>query len=106
MKPTTLILLSLLYLAACKNPKVDVSVDDNRADTTLVDTLADVPEASPPVDSATMMQAWIAYATPGDMHKWMAKTNGSWTGDVSSWMDADQPPMKSTATATYKMDLN
>ncbi len=49
-------------------------------------------------DSAAMMKAWQEFATPGDMHKWMEKTNGTWEAEVSSWMAPDAPPMKSKST--------
>lgn len=52
----------------------------------------------PPPDSATMMKAWEAFATPGDMHKWMANTNGTWKAEVSQWMDPAAPPTKTKAT--------
>jgi hypothetical protein len=57
-------------------------------------------DATPPAmpDTAAMNKAWMAFATPGDMHKWMEKTNGTWEGEVSSWMAADAPPMKNKAT--------
>jgi hypothetical protein len=56
--------------------------------------------APPPMDSAAMMKAWMDFATPGAMHKWMEKTNGTWVCDsVSQWgMDPSAPPMKSKAT--------
>ncbi len=33
-----------------------------------------------PVDSATATKAWIEYATPGEMHKMLAKSDGNWSG--------------------------
>ena len=53
--------------------------------------------ATPP-DSAAMMKAWQDFATPGDMHKWMEKTNGTWEAEVSQWMDPAAPPTKTKAT--------
>ena len=57
-------------------------------------------------DSATMMQNWMAYATPGEPHKMLAKSNGTWTGDMTMWMAPGAPPQKMTGTATYKMILD
>jgi hypothetical protein len=54
------------------------------------------PKAMP--DTAAMNKAWMEFATPGAMHKWMEKTNGTWEGEVSSWMAPDAPPTKSKAT--------
>lgn len=57
------------------------------------------------VDSATMIKNWQAYMTPGEEHKLMASWNGTWTGEVSMWENADAPPTKSTSTAINKMIL-
>ena len=61
---------------------------------------------SPPAeyDSAAMMKAWEAFMTPGDMHKLMAKWDGTWDGEVTAWMGPE--PSKSTATVTNKMAMN
>jgi hypothetical protein len=56
-------------------------------------------------DEAAMMKAWMDFMTPGDMHKWMAKSDGTWSGDVNSYMDPTNP-MKSKATVTSKMIYN
>lgn len=44
--------------------------------------------------------------TPGDMHKWMARTSGTWTADVNSYTADVAVPITSTATSTYKMLYN
>ena len=41
--------------------------------------------------------------TPGDVHKMIAASNGTWNEDVTIWMAPDAPPSKSTATAENKM---
>ncbi|MCP9750115.1 DUF1579 domain-containing protein [Ferruginibacter sp. HRS2-29] len=61
------------------------------------------PKAEP--DSATKMKNWMAYSTPGDMHKMMASWNGEWTGEVSMWMDPAAPPEKATIKTQNKMLL-
>ncbi|RXK87433.1 DUF1579 domain-containing protein [Filimonas effusa] len=58
-----------------------------------------------PVDSATEMKAWQEYATPGASHEALAKSNGSWNGEVTMWHSADGAPMSSKATITNKMIL-
>ncbi|HXH17759.1 MAG TPA: DUF1579 domain-containing protein, partial [Chitinophagales bacterium] len=63
------------------------------------------PEAAPPMDSAAMMKAWQEYATPGEMHAMLAKSDGVWNADVTMWMNPDAPPAKSTATVTNRMIL-
>jgi hypothetical protein len=83
---------------------------NNEADKTSsvnTDTVATMPEkttadkieaAATPPDSAAMVKAWQEFATPGSMHKWMGKTNGTWEAEVSQWMAPDAPPVKSKAT--------
>jgi Protein of unknown function (DUF1579) len=64
---------------------------------------------APPMDSAgmaAMMKAWEDFKTPGDMHKWMAKWNGTWEGEVTQWMDPAAPPVKAKATNVSSMALN
>ncbi len=108
MKTTTHILLGfLIFIIACKNPNADKENVTVTADSTKTDTMADMDNVKVvEVDSATMMKAWMDFMTPGDMHKWMAKSAGTWTGEVSTWMDPSAPPMKSTATIVHKMAMN
>lgn len=55
------------------------------------------------VDSATMMQKMMDYGKVGPVHEMIAKSNGTWTGEVTMWMDPKAPPQKSTATVVNKM---
>jgi Protein of unknown function (DUF1579) len=48
--------------------------------------------------SADPMKAWQDFMTPGSMHKWLEKTNGTWEAEVSQWMDPAAPPTKTKAT--------
>ena len=63
------------------------------------------PIAEQPLDSATQMKLWIAYATPGDAHKMMAAETGTWNCDMTFWEEANGKPSKSTSTANVKMIL-
>ena len=56
-------------------------------------------------DSAAMKK-YMDYMTPGDMHKMLATTDGTWSDDVVMWMAPGQPPMKSTSIAEAKMILS
>jgi hypothetical protein len=56
-----------------------------------------------PVDSATMMKNWMAYSTPGEMHKMMAGWDGTWDGDITMWHAPGAPPETSKGTAVNKM---
>ena len=50
------------------------------------------------------MKAWQDYMTPGDVHKMLASSDGTWNEDITMWMDPANPT-KSTATAENKMIL-
>jgi hypothetical protein len=45
------------------------------------------------------MKAWQDYMTPGDMHKMIASSDGTWNEDITMWMAHGQPPTMSTAIA-------
>jgi hypothetical protein len=99
MKQITLtIFAASLFLFACNNngEKADAPEADS-SKTTEQPVAKDAAPAAMP-DTAAMNKAWMAFATPGNMHKWMEKTNGTWEGEVSSWMAPEAPPMKSKAT--------
>ncbi|HMJ46103.1 MAG TPA: DUF1579 domain-containing protein [Ferruginibacter sp.] len=68
------------------------------------DKMAETPSA--PMDSAAMMKAWQAYMTPGEEHKMLAKSNGTWVEEITMWMDPNAPAQKSTAIAENRMILN
>ena len=63
-------------------------------------------EAWVPVDSATAMKSMMEYGTPGEPHKMLAKSNGTWTGEVTMWMAPDAPPSTSKMTMTNKMIMD
>lgn len=50
-------------------------------------------------------KAWMIYMTPGKYHEMLAKDNGTWTEDLTMWMDPAAPPTKSTATCENMMIL-
>lgn len=56
-------------------------------------------------DQEAAMKAWTAYMTPGDMHSFMAKSNGVWTTEMTMWMDPKSDPIKSTGSCTNTMLL-
>lgn len=56
----------------------------------------------PVVDSATMMKNWMAYSTPGDVHKMIESWDGTWADQVSSWYSPGAPPEISKSTAINK----
>lgn len=51
------------------------------------------------------MKAMMAYATPGDIHKMMAKSVGTWDAAISMWMQPNAAPMNSTGELKNEMIL-
>jgi Protein of unknown function (DUF1579) len=98
MKQKLITFCAVAFLfAACKNEK---KTDGEKKETPSAENKMENTDVKPAatMDSAAMMKAWTDFATPGDMHKWMAKTNGTWEGEVSQWgMDPSAPPMKEKA---------
>lgn len=70
---------------------------------TAATTPAETSTPAAPLDSATMMKNWMAYSTPGDMHKLMASWDGTWAGDITMWHAPGAPPETSKGTAVNKM---
>jgi len=51
------------------------------------------------------MKAMMAYATPGDIHKMMAKSVGTWSAAITMWMQPNAAPMNSTGEMKNEMIL-
>ena len=47
----------------------------------------------------------MEYATPGNNHKMLAKMEGTWSANITFWMQPGAPPMTTTATAVNEMIL-
>jgi hypothetical protein len=103
---TNTICVAMLCTAiACNDASKTDEKTSTATDTSATSTTPVVDQTPKPEDSAAMMQKWIAYMTPGEMHAMLAKSDGVWSADVTSWMTPDAPPNKSTGTATNKMIL-
>lgn len=101
MKRFTITLCAACIIVfSCNDTKTDDTSASADSATTATDTSAAI---TPPMDSAAMMQAWQAYMTPGSVHEMLAKSNGTWEGDVTMWMEPGKPPIKSKATTVNKM---
>ncbi len=50
-------------------------------------------------------KAWMEYMTPGPMHEMLAKSEGSWNEEVTSWMAPGAPPTVSAGRSENKMIL-
>lgn len=102
MKKTLITICSAtMLLFACNSNNADNTKDVSK-DTTATST-ENKDEKWVPVDSATAMKAWMDFATPGEAHKALAKSDGNWTCETTMWMEADKPPMTSTGESTNKM---
>ncbi len=93
-----------LCFAACKNEtKEPMPTDSSMAIDSVAFEEPETPEV--PMDSVAMQKAWEEYATPGEPHKMMADEVGSWTNEMTFWMDPNGEPTKATSNAEIKMIL-
>jgi hypothetical protein len=100
---TFTICAAAFLLASCSDEKKpDEAI---KAEPTVSSTTDSKPKEEPwvAVDSATGMKNWMAYATPGEPHKMLAKSNGTWNGEITMWMAPDSPAVTSKATMVNKM---
>jgi hypothetical protein len=51
------------------------------------------------------MKAAMAYMTPGDVHKMLAKDSGTWEGAITMWEKPGAPPITMNAEAKFEMIL-
>ncbi|MBS1660458.1 MAG: DUF1579 domain-containing protein [Bacteroidetes bacterium] len=51
------------------------------------------------------MKAMMAYANPGPIHQMLAKSVGTWKGDITTWMQPGAPPMTTAGETTNQMIL-
>ncbi|CAA7196496.1 DUF1579 domain-containing protein [Chryseobacterium potabilaquae] len=82
-------------LVACDKVKMDVKTSEKTEST--------AKEEWKPVDSATATKAWMDYAAPGEVHKMLAKSDGTWTGETTMWMEEGGKPIVSASECTNKM---
>jgi hypothetical protein len=96
----TLLLISCNNSGDTKENKTDTSANSTMSSTT---TEPKKDEPWVPVDSATEMKAMMDYATPGDMQKMLAASNGTWNEETTWWHNEGAPAQKSTGTAVNTM---
>jgi hypothetical protein len=105
MKQFILITCLSVALMSCggnEDKTTTTSTTDSLANSN-ADTSMSTSAPETPVDSATMMKNWQAYATPGSMHQMMSKWDGTWTGKVIMWHAPGAPADSSDGTAINKM---
>jgi Protein of unknown function (DUF1579) len=103
MKRITLTICTVAILFAACNSETK---SDTAKDTTAVKEVTIKEEPWVPIDSATSMKAMMEAATPGEPHKMLASSTGTWNAEVSMWMSPDAPPATSKGTATNKMVMD
>jgi len=97
MKNLLTILSAALLLTACEKGKTAAAAGSDKTDSTAASS------EWKPVDSATAIKAWMEYSTPGEMQKMLAKSDGTWTGETTMWMENGAKPMMSKSEETNKM---
>ena len=104
MRKTALILPFLAAaIISCNSTTTTDTTKKTDSTTVAAAPAKDTTAPAPAMDSATMAKNAMAYMAPGDMHKLLASVTGTWTEDMTMWMDASKPPMKSMATCEIKM---
>jgi len=106
MKRITLTICTAFILFACNNDKKDEQTKTDKDTTKTASVEMKKDQAWIPIDSAMMDKGWKEAMTLGEPHKMLAKSNGTWRGDVTMWMADGAPPMKSTTTAVNTMIFN
>lgn len=99
MKKIFLALTALtVAFTACEN----AATGDNKKDSTGAAAKTDAaPEKELSQDE--MMAKWMEYATPGEMHKMLAKDAGNWDYVMLSKMHPDSAEISEKGTSTVKM---
>ena len=64
----------------------------------------EMPEMTP--EQMAEMKAYLAAGTPGDAHRALAASAGSYDLVLKSWSDPKAPPMESIGSATRSMVLD
>lgn len=104
MKHFILVACLSAALISCSNDKT--KKDETKvaiATDTTSSTTSNTANPAAPLPDSVQMKNWKAYATPGDMHKLMAKWNGTWTGKILMWMKPGGPADSTTGTSVNKM---
>lgn len=109
MKRTLLILsAATLLFTACNNEvKSDTAANDDSSKSKTADASMTSNDPAPvKMSREEMDKAWMENMTPGEMHKVIASTNGTWDCDITHWMGIDSTPMKSKGTTVSKSAFN
>lgn len=97
--------IAAILFTACNNENKTGQTETIPVKDSVKDEAKVAPPLNQPLDSAAMMKAWEDFAKPGDMHKWLAKFNGTWEADITEYSNPAKPA-KSTGVAVYSSSLN
>jgi|SRR5690242_7022413 len=97
MRKTILTVCTAAFLVVACNSKKEEKTGDSKSTTN--EGKMEEPKAWIPVDSAMMDKAWKEGMTISENHKMLAKSNGTWNGEVTMWMAPGAPPQTSTSTS-------
>lgn len=103
MNRITSILFIAFFIFSCNDETKIESDNTEKSDSSNAMSTSTDASTDVPLDSATKMKNWMAYMTPGEPHKMLEKSNGTWNGEITMWETPDAPPMKSTGTAVNSM---
>jgi hypothetical protein len=105
MRQFIILAASIAMLTTGCNNNASTTETSTVTDSTNFDATVMSDSSHAPMDSATVMQNWMAYMTPGDVHKMMESWSGTWNGEVTMWHAPGADPEVSNATAVNKMIL-
>ena len=92
-----------VFLFSCNNEAGGDKAKTDSATIAKPETKTEV--AAPSMDPAAIKKIMKDFSTPGDMHKWMAKLNGTREATVIEFMNPEKPDT-TKATNTVSMTLN
>lgn len=100
MRKLTITICAATLLFACKSS--DKKTEEAKPEDTKVAAAATT-EPSADIPDSVKQKNWQSYMTPGKEHQMLASWDGTWTGQVTSWMSPGTPPSMSTMTSVNKM---
>src|SRR6185503_5740932 len=98
MRKITLMICVAAFLFTACNSKKEGETKTGEATKETTNEGKTEPATWVPIDSNMMNKAWQEGMTMGEQHKMLAKSNGTWTGEVTMWMADGAPAQTSTST--------
>lgn len=101
MKRLLLICSAAFLFASCNNEKTEGETSSKDSGSSKMDKSDDngkKEQAWIPIDSAAAQKAMMESAQLGEPHKMLAKSNGTWTADMTFWEKQGGAPQKMAGT--------